>query len=162
MPRIASVLTVFLLALAGATAASATLGDDPEKPVLIATLDPVTLKPLLEAAAIKVLDGKDNLLVLEVSGFKALVMLGNDGTTLQFRAGFAWKDKPRPEKLDLVNKWNAQHRFGRVFLDAKDDPAISLDLDVTGGVSRRNLDEQLKLYRVLVLRFAAYLRGDGD
>ncbi len=55
-----------------------------------------------------------------------------DCKTVQFYAGFVKKGL----SLDTMNKWNAEHRFGRAYLDDEKDPRIEMDLDLDkGGMS---------------------------
>ena len=66
--------------------------------------------------------------------------------------------------LDLLNKWNRTHRFGRLFLD-KAGPeqeflVLSLDMSVAGGVSPTYLRAQVEIWDSLVQQLVPWLREE--
>lgn len=61
--------------------------------------------------------------------------------------------------LDLVNRWNATRRFGRLQL-SHPFLALSLDVAVVGGVSTTYVRAQLEIWDQLVQQLIAYLREE--
>ena len=61
--------------------------------------------------------------------------------------------------LNIVNRWNATRRFGRLQLSA---PLLVLhfDISVAGGVTSRYLRTQLELWDHLIQQLIAYLRDE--
>jgi hypothetical protein len=61
--------------------------------------------------------------------------------------------------LDIVNRWNATRRFGRLqfsppFL------VLTLDVSVAGGVAQNHLRAQIEIWDVLVQQLIGYLRDE--
>jgi hypothetical protein len=71
---------------------------------------------------------------------------GKDCTSIQFTTYFA---EVRPG-ADQVSDWNDANRFGTLYLDGDGDLAIDLDVNLFGGVTRRNLDDTFDWWRVVV------------
>lgn len=67
--------------------------------------------------------------------------------------------------LELVNSWNRDHRFGRVFIDAEGDVALETELDLEPGVRLEALLAWARSYGVLITLFHSSLkeaqRGGG-
>lgn len=61
--------------------------------------------------------------------------------------------------LDLVNRWNATRRFGRMQLSAP-FLVFCLDVSVVGGVAPGHLRAQVELWDRLVQELVAYLREE--
>jgi len=78
---------------------------------------------------------------------------GRNCADLNFYAGFL-NAKLEPDK---VNRWNADKRFGRVYLDQDGDAVIEMDLNVQHGVTRANLAESFAIWRLLLAQFTDYL-----
>lgn len=70
-----------------------------------------------------------------------------DCKTVQFYAGFVKKGV----SLDTMNTWNAEHRFGRAYLDDEKDPRIEMDLDLDkGGMSSALFQANLATWESLL------------
>lgn len=70
-----------------------------------------------------------------------------DCKTVQFYAGFVKKGVT----LDTMNTWNAEHRFGRAYLDDEKDPRIEMDLDLDkGGMSSALFQANLATWESLL------------
>lgn len=61
--------------------------------------------------------------------------------------------------LDLVNRWNATRRFGRLQL-SHPFLVFCLDLSVAGGVAPNHLRAQIEIWDRLVQELIAYLREE--
>lgn len=55
----------------------------------------------------------------------------------------------RPDAA-AVSDWNDNNRFGTLYLDSDGDLAIDLDVNLFGGVTRRNLDDTFDWWRVVL------------
>jgi hypothetical protein len=71
---------------------------------------------------------------------------GQDCTSIQFTTYFAGT---RPG-ADVVSEWNDENRFGTLYLDVDGDLAIDLDVNLFGGVTRKNLDDTFDWWRVVL------------
>ncbi len=83
-------------------------------------------------------------LIWKIDGYKTAMLLGDDGLSLQFYAAFSGGGS----SLAKVNKWNKEKRYSRSYIDDDGDPALELDLDVTGGVTRERIVDFLKTARM--------------
>jgi Putative bacterial sensory transduction regulator len=61
--------------------------------------------------------------------------------------------------LDMVNRWNATRRFGRLQL-SQPFLVFCLDVSVTGGVAPGNLRAQIEIWDRLVQELIGYLREE--
>ncbi|WP_242415370.1 YbjN domain-containing protein [Sphingomonas panni] len=103
--------------------------------------EPETIMTALREAGYRAALSKDNVgdpvIKSGAAGVDFSVLFYNctehkDCKTIQFYAGFVKKGR----SLDTMNKWNAEHRFGRAYLDDEKDPRIEMDLDLDkGGMS---------------------------
>jgi hypothetical protein len=59
--------------------------------------------------------------------------------------------------IDLVNEWNRTHNFSRAYLG--NDNLVYLDTEIVihGGVSRENIESQIKQFRDSVARWARFI-----
>jgi len=74
---------------------------------------------------------------------------GRNCKSLTFYAGWV-SDRV---SLREINEWNRTKRFSRAYLDHEDDPIVELDVNLDGGVSRRNLDDTFDWWKVTVTAF---------
>ncbi|MDX5403519.1 MAG: YbjN domain-containing protein [Rhodobacterales bacterium] len=65
---------------------------------------------------------------------------------MQFTTYFAGV---RPDAV-AVSDWNDQNRFGTMYLDSDGDLAVDMDVNLFGGVTRRNLDDTFDWWRVVL------------
>lgn len=61
--------------------------------------------------------------------------------------------------LDLVNRWNATRRFGRLYVLPR-ALLLNMDTSVLGGVTSDYLRAQIEIWDRLVQQFLAYLREE--
>jgi hypothetical protein len=78
---------------------------------------------------------------------------GANCTSIQFTTYFAGV---RPS-ADVVSTWNDENRFGTLYLDSDGDLAMDLDVNLFGGVTRRNLDDTFDWWRVVLDKVRADL-----
>jgi hypothetical protein len=66
--------------------------------------------------------------------------------------------------LELLNKWNRTHRFGRLFLDKvgpdQEFLVLSFDVSVAGGVTPLHLRGQIEIWDSLVQQLIPWLREE--
>ena len=66
--------------------------------------------------------------------------------------------------LDLVNRWNRSHRFGRLFLETaapeQEFLVFSLDVSFAGGVTPAQLRGQIEIWDGLVQQLIPWLREE--
>jgi len=74
-------------------------------------------------------------------------------TSLQFATGFDGD----PLSYETINRWNAEHRFGRAYLDGEMDPVMEMDVDVERGASTELIEEALATWAVLVPEFKGFI-----
>ena len=71
---------------------------------------------------------------------------GKDCSSIQFTTYFAGV---RPSAA-AVSDWNDENRFGTMYLDSDGDLAVDMDVNLFGGVTRRNLDDTFDWWRVVL------------
>lgn len=80
---------------------------------------------------------------------------GTQCTSIQFASGFDMDQGTTP---GVVNEWNANKRFGKVYLDDEKDPFIEMDISlVGGGISRDNFRDNLEKWEQLVGDFQKHI-----
>jgi hypothetical protein len=77
---------------------------------------------------------------------------GRACTNLMFSA--RWESDHFTDKS--MGDWNRKKRFGKAYLDADGNPALELNVNLFGGVSRANLDDTFDWWRLLMAEFAEY------
>lgn len=96
--------------------------------------------------------GGDPMITGRMNGNKYTVLFygckdGKDCSTVQFRAAFEVRKKPT---LEEVNALNAKTRFGKVYLDKDNDPAVEMDVNLDHGVSKKNLDDTFDWWKTVL------------
>lgn len=75
--------------------------------------------------------------------------------SIQFSAGF---DLDNPMPLEMVNQWNRDKRFGKLYLDSTGDPFIEMDIGLAGeGIGRRNFEDALDTWRIVLSDFRSFI-----
>lgn len=67
-------------------------------------------------------------------------------SSIQFTTYFAGV---RPDAA-VVSDWNDENRFGTLYLDGDGDLALDMDVNLFGGVTRKNLDDTFDWWRVVL------------
>lgn len=75
--------------------------------------------------------------------------------SIQFSAGFDLTDGTT---LEVVNEWNTNKRYGKVYLDNENDPYIEMDINLFGGgISPETLKDDLGLWDNLLADFQDHI-----
>jgi hypothetical protein len=82
----------------------------------------------------------NNLYVFEVDGTK--ILLQNSGNTLEVATIFTGKRVT----LSRLNEWNLKMKFTKAFLDKNNNIHLQHSIELTGGVTEKNVKEWLKTY----------------
>lgn len=141
----------------------------------VAVMAMIHAAPVAAQSADDILDGSDPGAILEIARGYGSAMLDVDGVgdpkisgriggqpydvffygcddggqncmSLQFTT---WYVGTRPT-AEVVTKWNDENRFGTAYLDRDGDLAIDMDVNLFGGVTRRNLDDTFDWWRVVL------------
>lgn len=112
-----------------------------DRPLTTVTKD--ELRALMEAEGYSVSPDEDGDIVWKVEGFRTLVLVTDDGTSVMFRSSFGDGNAT----LERVNDWNRTKRYSRSYMDEENDPVLELDLDLAGGVTRARILDFLKTCR---------------
>lgn len=102
------------------------------------------IKAIMEGEGYAVSTNDSGKVVWKIDGNKAAMLVGSDGTSLQFYAGFSGGGS----SLAKVNKWNKDKRYSRSYIDDEGDPVLELDLDLTGGVTRERILDFLRTAKI--------------
>ena len=79
---------------------------------------------------------------------------GKDCKSVQFYVAFVPANKPT---LQEMNKYAAENRFGRVYLDDEGDPIIEMDIDLeAGGMSRALFLDNLAYWDSIMVAFGDF------
>jgi hypothetical protein len=72
--------------------------------------------------------------------------VGRDCSSIQFTSSYAGL---RSDAV-TVSRWNDENRFGKLYLDKGGDLAVDLDVNLFGGVTRKNLDDTFDWWRIVL------------
>ena len=86
---------------------------------------------------------------------KVVIVLGNDGTDMQFYVVF-----DVIVSAESMNKWNAAKRFSRAYSDSDKNPTLEWDLDYTGGVTDDTIKAAIKLFRNSLVKFKSFVQDN--
>ncbi|MCB1398112.1 MAG: YbjN domain-containing protein [Rhodobacteraceae bacterium] len=75
---------------------------------------------------------------------------GSNCTTVQFRA---WWESHGAHSLEAMNQWNRDRRFSAAYLDADMDATIEWDVNLAGGVTAVNFDDNVQWWLSVVREF---------
>lgn len=121
-----------------ADAKTAQPGPDFDKPApagKVSTANPRTIAAYLQKEGYQaklVTDEGSPYIESAAAGAKFYIYLQNckeqrDCQDIMFRSSYE-KNEEKPVKADAINKFNADHRWGRAYLDKENDPVIEFDL----------------------------------
>jgi hypothetical protein len=77
---------------------------------------------------------------------------GRDCTNLMLSA--RWASDQYTDKS--MGDWNRQKRFGKAYLDADGNPAVEMNVNLFGGVSRANLEDTFDWWRLILAEFTEF------
>jgi hypothetical protein len=75
---------------------------------------------------------------------------GKDCTDIQFATGWSGAKV----EMSKVNDWNRTKRYGKAYLDKENDPMLELPVNLSYGVSPKNLDSTFEWWGAIVKSFA--------
>ncbi|MFM5953052.1 MAG: YbjN domain-containing protein [Novosphingobium sp.] len=149
--------TLTSLALAAALVAAPALAKN-----VTADLDQVT--EILKGAGYKVemKDVKgDRFISVDMDDYHFLILpfgcddKGKACKSVQFFAAF---DPPTSPSLDAMNLYARDHRWGRVYLDKDNDPAIEFDVDLEqGGMSPELFLDNVAYWEAIVSAYSKFI-----
>lgn len=65
-------------------------------------------------------------------------------------------------ELSEINKWNADVKFGRGYLDDDNDPVVEMPVNMQGGISKKNLDDSFDYWRVVLKSYRKMLKDHSS
>ena len=92
----------------------------------------------------------NNLYTFETAGLK--IVLHNGGETLQIAAFFTGK-----ATLSRLNEWNRTKKFSRAYLDKDDNVCLDHVMELTGGVTEKNVKEWMGTFVSCLKEFKKHL-----
>jgi len=110
----------------------------------ISRIDTALLGRILAEEGYAYTTDKDGDFIWKMEGYRTLLAVAKDKTSLTFRASFSSKGVG----LSKINAWNQSKRFSKTYLDDSEDPILQLDLDLAGGVSRERIKDYLRTCRI--------------
>lgn len=75
---------------------------------------------------------------------------GGGCTTVQFRA---WWEANGIHTVEMMNQWNRDRRFSAAYLDDSMNPTIEWDVNLAGGVTAVNFDDDLQWWHSVMREF---------
>ncbi len=136
---------VFALALVGLSTAAlaATVYYTADEALLHQVLDEMEIE-----YTVTLDDDGDPVWTFAFSGITVTIASYDETTpgryaSLLFYAGWAADTQV---SLFAINDWNRLSRFGRAYVDEAGDPAVELDLLLTGGVTAQTLKEYIGVF----------------
>ena len=119
---------------------------------VIKMLTPKQAEQILRGMGFEVEQPKEGVFVIPLAGYKALLFVSKNRTSLQLYAGFKKK-----ASVAKVNEWNKSKRFSRAYIDDEGDPVIESDLDLEGGTTVGAIQEFIRTFRISVDAYASFL-----
>lgn len=87
------------------------------------------------------IDGDDDL-VVRMHDYQVLVMVrSNNYATITYRFAVRAAVSPR-----MINDWNREMHFSKVYLDREGDPVLEMDVDLTGGVTEARIRDSIETF----------------
>ena len=75
---------------------------------------------------------------------------------IKFDAGFSFDDENDRPLLEDINTWNEDY-FGKAGLDALGDPYVTIELNIVGGVTQKNLADTLAWWETTLQDFTDFI-----
>lgn len=157
LPKAALAASMMIGAVVGAPLASAETLVDATDPARLVTL----IRDLGYRAELDTDEVGDPLIRSSVGGTRfSIVFYGCDQDRhdnckfLLYKVGYDMADGV---DLDLVNEWNATQLVGRAYRDQVDDPWLEMSLNMSGGVSVRNVESAFEWWEASVDKFENHI-----
>ena len=124
-----------------------------------ATVSKAEITRILSSQGYNVQEFDANSVVVNVSGQNILVAIdGADGDV----SYFAWPGVSGSEvSHKLLNKFNNDVKFGRVYVDRDGDVTIQMDRNSAGGVSAENIESDFDVFLLLISKFLSDLESQS-
>ncbi|GAB4267914.1 MAG: hypothetical protein Kow0013_18270 [Pararhodobacter sp.] len=71
-------------------------------------------------------------------------------STVQFRA---WWETDGQIPVEAMNQWNRDRRFSAAYIDEEGDATIEWDVNLAGGVTAVNFDDNVQWWRAVMVQF---------
>ena len=103
-------------------------------------------------------DGMDDPMIRGQIGDKDYVIYfygctnGQNCTNVMFLAYWASDDFTD----ERMGDWNRKKRFGKAYLDDDGNPAVEMNVNLFGGISRTNLADTFDWWRLIMVEFAEF------
>jgi hypothetical protein len=91
-------------------------------------------------------DNGNEFFTFQAQGYRVAVFTAKDESDFQLYAGFS----DLHPTLETVNIWNRSHRFTRAYVDNTGDATLALDFDLEAGVTRKNIEATVRMFRDVV------------
>lgn len=92
----------------------------------------------------------DGDVIVRMQGYRVLFLVGTyQGKSVQARFAISGSSA----KMEQMNQFNRDVRFGTAYLDNDGDPALSADLDLEGGVAIGRAKDFFRTVNELMVRF---------
>lgn len=118
---------------------------------IIKQVDDAKVGSILSGLGIEYEKLHDGAFRFQLRGYQTIMF--HETTRLQLYAGFLVK-----APLTKVNEWNMTRQFSRAYLDPEGDVVIESDLDLVGGVTRVNIEEFFRTFRLSVSHYAEFFK----
>jgi hypothetical protein len=135
-------------ALASPLLADAVDATDPE--ALVSVIQTLGYRAILDSDSVG-----DPMIRSSVGGTDFVIYFfgctdGEGCKSLLFKVGYDLEDGTM---LDVINDWNEETLFGRAYLDDEADPWLEMSINMDGGVSRRNFEDNYDWWEVILEEF---------
>ncbi|MBS0211093.1 MAG: YbjN domain-containing protein [Planctomycetes bacterium] len=118
---------------------------------VISSLTPAGAERVLSTFGLEFKEVEKGMYVFRHEDLKLLFHNGHE--TLHLYSNFP----SAKAELTKINDWNRTKRFAKAFLNEHNQPTLTADLELTGGVTEQNLMEWLKTYVAYLKQFKEFI-----
>lgn len=113
---------------------------------------------ILSDAGHNVRDYDSDKLRVDVGGYAIIIWIAGADADISY---ITWLRGIRGEdiSLELLNKFNNDVKFGRVYVDRDGDVALQMDRNSSGGVSSANIESDFEVFLLLISKFLSDLES---
>lgn len=102
------------------------------------------------------------VLVVDIDGITTVIHFygkGPEFSSIQLYSGFV---RDKDSSVSTMNEWNSEYRFTRAYIDDEGDPVLEMDINFAfGGISERQLEDNLLLWELSVQQFRKFVYNDN-
>ncbi len=151
-----------MLMLTLALSSSPAIAGDPEIGTLYTAVSPADVTALLDAMMLThsraYMEDGSPAWSLQLGGTETVLFLSDcEGTACSAVQLWAGWTTSQPVALEVLNDWNARHRFSRAYLGQDGRVHLESDLDLSGGSSLRAVIAQIRIFRASTVAFSEHL-----